>query len=128
MALRSKAAAFALAASALFPLSAAAQCSTASTGAGCVRVLPDLPEVPARPGHVVEAAMTSSASAPTPLVAVGDLLPRGEYSIILNADYYGLPPVSDGWVYMRVGQDAYRVDWRSHQVLERVTDRTAANF
>ena len=64
----------------------------------------------------------------TPLVGVGELLPRGEYSIILNAEYYGLPPVSDGWVYMRVGGDAYRVDWQTHQVLERVTDEVAANF
>jgi hypothetical protein len=70
----------------------------------------------------------SSTSAPTPLVAVGDVLPRGEYSIILDAAYYGLPPVSDGWVYMRVEQDAYRVDWKTHQVLARVTDQAAANF
>ncbi len=70
----------------------------------------------------------SSASAPTPLAEVGDILPRGQYSLILNAEYYGLPPVSDGWVYMRVGPDALRVDWSSHQVLERVTDQAAANF
>ena len=41
---------------------------------------------------------------------MGQILPQGEYSII-NAEYYGLPAVSDGWVYMRVRQDAYRVDW-----------------
>jgi hypothetical protein len=29
---------------------------------------------------------------------------------------------------MRIGGDAYRVDWRSHEVLERVTERAAANF
>jgi hypothetical protein len=75
-----------------------------------------------------DAGAMSSGSAPTAQVDVGAVLPRGEYSIILNADYYGLPPVSDGWVYMRVGGDAYRVDWQTHEVLERVTEQTSANF
>lgn len=123
MAFRLRAAALALAVtSSLFPVAALAACSTADSGARCIRVLPN-PEVPARPDHVL-----SSASAPSTLVDVGQVVPRGEYSIIINADYYGLPAVSDGWVYMRIGQDAYRVDWQSHQVLERVTDRVAANF
>ena len=125
MTLRIPAAALALAATTfVVPLAASAACSTAESGARCIRVLD---EVPTRPAQVEEVSMTS-ASAPTPLVDVGDVLPWGEYSIILNADYYGLPPVSDGWVYMRVGQDAFRVDWQSHQVLERVTDAAAANF
>jgi hypothetical protein len=124
MAPRIMAAACALAASSLlFALPAWAECSTASTGSGCVRVIDPAPSRPEGLGG----AMTS-ASAPTPLVDVGEVLPRGEYSIVLNAEYYGLPPVSDGWVYMRVGQDAYRVDWQTHEVLERVTERTAANF
>lgn len=124
-----RAAALALAVtSSLFPFPALAGCSTADSGARCIRVLPGAGmEVPSRPEHVVQAAM-SSASAPSTLVDVGEVVPRGEHSIILNADYYGLPPVSDGWVYMRIGSDAYRVDWQSHQVLERVTDRAAANF
>lgn len=122
-----RAAALALAVtSSLFPVAARAACSTADTGARCIRSLPGL-DVPVRPDHIVQAAM-SSASAPSAAVDVGGVVPRGEYSIILNADYYGLPPVSDGWVYMRIGQDAFRVDWQSHQVLERVTDRAAANF
>ncbi len=119
---RLAAAALALAAMpALVPALAQAECSTADAGARCIRVLAPEP----RPAEV---ETMSSASAATPLVGVGEVLPRGEYSIILNADYYGLPPVSDGWVYMRVGQDAYRVDWQTHQVLERVTDEVAANF
>lgn len=125
MAPRFRSAALALAATiSLVPLAASAACSTADSGARCIRAQPegvDL-DVPARP------ATMSSASAPTTLVGVGEVVPRGEYSIILNADYYGLPPVSDGWVYMRIGQDAYRVDWQSHQVLERVTEQAAANF
>jgi hypothetical protein len=122
-----RAAALALAVtSSFFPVAAQAACSTANSGARCVRALPGS-DVPVRPDHISQVAMTS-ASAPSALVDVGEVVPRGEYSIILNADYYGLPPVSDGWVYMRIGPDAYRVDWQSHQVLERVTDRVAANF
>jgi hypothetical protein len=122
---RSAAAFVLLASTSLFPNAVQAQCSTDGTGALCIRVLD---EVPASATALDEPDAMSSGSAPSPLVGVGDVLPRGEYSIILNADYYGLPPVSDGWVYMRVGGDAYRVDWQTHQVLERVTERTAANF
>ncbi|MBP1805461.1 hypothetical protein [Rubellimicrobium aerolatum] len=119
MASRPLAAAFALAAVFLaLPDPARAACRTEGTGARCIRVL----DAPAGTGA------RSGSSAPSPLVQVGELVPRGRYSIILNADYYGLPPVSDGWVYMRIGADAFRVDWRTHQVLERVTDRAGANF
>ncbi len=111
-----QAAALALAAATLLvPGISLAGCSTADTGARCV-------SVPERDGAM------SSASTPTPAVDVGDVLERGAYSILLNADYYGLPPVSDGWVYMRVERDVFRVDWQSQQVLERVTDQAAANF
>lgn len=126
---RPLAAALALAASASVVSSAAfAACSTASAGARCIVVetamaAPAPPPLP--PGSVGGA---SSASAPTLLVDVGQVVPKGEYSVILNADYYGLPAVSDGWVYMRIGSDAYRVDWQSHQVLERVTEEASANF
>ena len=97
----------------LAPLPALA-CATAGTGAACVVAPP--------------ASAMSAASAPTPAVEVGAVLGRGEHSILLNAEYYGLPPVSDGWVYMRVERDVFRVDWRSHEVLERVTSEAAANF
>jgi hypothetical protein len=70
----------------------------------------------------------STTSAPSSLAAIGDVLPRGRYSVILNSEYYGLPRVSNGWVYMRVGHDAFRVDWTTHQVLERVTEQASANF
>lgn len=122
---RLAAAALALAAiPTLFPALAQAECRTADAGARCIRMI----DTSTPSAELVEAGAMSNASAASPLVTVGDVVPRGEYSIILNADYYGLPPVSDGWVYMRVGPDAYRVDWRSHQVLERVTDKVAANF
>ena len=121
---RIRAAALALAAASFFvPALAQAECRTADAGAHCIRLM----DPQARPAEVSEAAM-SNASATTTLVGVGDVLPRGEYSVIMNAGYYGLPPVSDGWVYMRVGPEAYRVDWHTHQVLERVTEKAASNF
>jgi hypothetical protein len=95
----------------------------AGSGASCLAS----EGVPARPAALVQMAL-STTSAPSAQVAVGAVLPRGKYSLILDAGYYGLPSPSAGWVYMRVGQDAYRVDWQSHQVLERVTDQAAANF
>ncbi len=97
---------------------AAEGCSTASSGAGCV--------VAAAPTTVsLEASEPDPAG---PLVEIGQVLERGQFSMLLNADYYGLPPVRDGWVYLRIGHDVYRVDWRSHEVLERVTHQTASNF
>jgi hypothetical protein len=122
------AAALALAVSSLFFADAGLACSTTRTGAACIQIL-DAPStsVPSRPERIEQVA-ASSSSAATPAVDVGAILPRGEYSLILNADYFGLPAVSDGWVYMRVGNDAYRVDWQTHEVLERVTENVAANF
>ena len=38
------------------------------------------------------------------------------------------PPVEDGWVYMRIENDVYRVDYATRKVLQRVTDQTSANF
>lgn len=101
---------------------AAAQCATATTGAGCVTVPAALrsPEAPGLAGQ--------QAGDAAPLVEIGDRIERGRFSMLLNAGYYGLPPVRDGWVYMRIGQDVYRVDWRTHEVLERVTHQTASNF
>jgi len=58
----------------------------------------------------------------------GTVLPRNKYNILLLADYYGLPAVRDGWVYVEVERNVYRVDFRSFQVLEMVTDQTAANW
>lgn len=94
---------------ACMPVATAAQCRIAVAGTACVAV----PQ--------------SSATAPDP-VKVGDILKRGEYQMIMNARYYGLPAVSDGWVYMRIEDEIYRVDWRTHRVLEKVTDQAARNW
>ena len=92
-------------------------------GVGCDRV---------EPHQITTVALTPIDTSRPPLgpapVAIGDVLERGEYSILMNASYYGLDPVEDGWVYMAIGDDIYRVDWDSHEVLERVTDEAARNW
>ena len=88
---------------------AAAQlCATAPEGSGCVIVPQD--------------------QRSAPLVAPGDILKRGEHSILANPRYYGLPPREAGWIYMRVGRDVVRMDWASGEVLEIVTGQTSRNF
>ncbi|WP_342071223.1 hypothetical protein [Yoonia algicola] len=88
-------------------------------------------------GHAqcrIAVAGTSCVAIPQPMtpqpgpVEVGDTLERGAHSMIMNARYYGLPTVSDGWVYFRIEDEIYRVDWRSHRVLERVTDQASRNW
>lgn len=63
-----------------------------------------------------------------PAVQIGEVLERGRYSTLMNTDYYGLPPARDGWVYMRVERGLYRVDWRSREVLEEVSDQANSRF
>jgi hypothetical protein len=94
---------------ATLPSLALSQCRMAVAGTACVTV------------------KQSSAPSPGP-VSIGDILERGEYSMLMNVRYYGLPSVSDGWVYMRIEDDIYRVDWHSHEVLERVTDQASRNW
>ena len=92
---------------------AVAQCATANTGAGCAsaRILSVVPrDLPPGP------------------VEIGDILPRGEYSMVMNARWYGLPPARDGWVYFRVKDDVYRVDFMTREVLERATAEAGANW
>ena len=91
------------------PTLAAAQCRMAVAGASCV---------------VVPQSQANSE----PPVEIGEVLERGQYSMLMNSRYYGLPAVSDGWVYMRIEDDIYRVDWRSHKVLELVTDQANRNW
>ncbi|NKB27218.1 MAG: hypothetical protein GKR99_06540 [Rhodobacteraceae bacterium] len=55
-------------------------------------------------------------------VQIGDTLPD-TYYILMNTRRYGLPPPKDGWMYFRVEREVYRVDSRTREVLERVTDQ-----
>ena len=63
-----------------------------------------------------------------PPVAIGEVIPRGKYSMVMDATYYGLPPAQDGWIYYRIEKDVYRVDYRTMTVLERATEETSRNW
>lgn len=52
---------------------------------------------------------------------VGETLPHGEFQMLFNATYCGLPPAQNGWSYMRVDRDVMRVDMATLTVLEIVT-------
>ncbi len=93
---------------------AQAQCRMAAAGACAVP-----PEKYTAPEYI--------APRPPP-IALGTVIERGQYSMVLNARWYGLPPVKDGWVYYRIAEDVYRVDYRTMEVLERVTDEASANW
>lgn len=99
---------------ALIAPGAEAQCRTANTGAGCAtaRVIVTPPAADPGPGPV----------------EIGTILPRGEYTMVMNARWYGLPPARDGWVYFRVEDDVYRVDYATREVLERATEEAGENW
>ena len=61
-------------------------------------------------------------------VELGDTLPRDTYETVWEIEYYGLDSPDGRWVYMRVEDDLYRVDWSTMEVLERVTTRMRRRF
>ncbi len=63
------------------------------------------------------------AAAPTlrPPLPAGTPLPE-DAKLLLNPDYYGLPPVDGAWRYYVVNNELYRVDSRSLEVIERIRD------
>ena len=77
-------------------------CLTGNTGAGCV-VVP--------------------ASSRKPPLENGVILERGKHNLLMNVDYYGLEPVRDGWVYMEIDEEIYRVDWSTHEIVGHVGHR-----
>lgn len=98
----------------ILPSLASAQCRTANTGASCIQAPLRAPEVP--------------VELPPGPVDIGEILPKGEYSMVMNATWYGLPPAKDGWVYFRVEDDVYRVDFMTREVLERATAEAGRNW
>lgn len=69
----------------------------------------------------------TGAKRPTLPVAIGEPLPW-DYMMLLNSEYFGLPPVSDGWVYFRVEGRVVRADYATREVLEDVTSQTNRAF
>ncbi len=92
-----------------FAATASAQCRISVEGTACVSVPQPLTPTPSP-------------------VEIGEVLERGAYSMMMNSRYYGLPAVTDGWVYMRIEDEIYRVDWLSHEVLEQVTHLANRNW
>lgn len=102
----------------LLPVVSHAQCLTANTGAGCAEA-----RVIVRP----PGAQASRTLGPPP-VEIGAILPKGQYTMLMNATWYGLPPAKDGWVYFRIEDDVYRVDFVTREVLERATAEAGLNW
>ncbi len=92
---------------------AIAQCRMAAAGAACST--PPVHKIIAPPPR------------PAP-VEIGAIIPRGKYSMVMDAQWYGLPPAQDGWIYYRIKDDVYRVDYRTMEVLERATDEAGQNW
>ena len=111
----------ALLTTAVLPTDAMA-CRLNTGGSKCVVAGPPAGEYQSR---IIRMRNETPRGAPIPR---GTILPRNKYNILLIADYYGLPPVKDGWVYMAIERNVYRVDFLTYEVLEMVTDQAAANW
>ena len=64
----------------------------------------------------------------TKRIVVGEILPRGEYVMVMNATFYGLPPVPEGSLYFKVNRRVLRVDAETYEVLEDVTEQLNRRF
>ncbi|SER97544.1 hypothetical protein SAMN04490244_104233 [Tranquillimonas rosea] len=69
-----------------------------------------------------------TAPVSSPPVEVGHKLEPGQYPMVFNTRYYGLPPVRDGWVYYEIENEIYRVDRDTLEVLEQATDEANRAF
>ncbi len=57
-----------------------------------------------------------------PAFAEGEVFPVQDYSLLMNPERYGLPPVDGPWRYYQVDHEVFRVDNATQRVLEVVTD------
>ena len=56
-----------------------------------------------------------------PAFAEGEVFPVAEYSLLMNPERYGLPPVDGPWRYYQVEFEVFRVDNATQRgVLERM--------
>ncbi len=118
---RAALAALALAASAS---AAAADCRIQIAGSKCETVAEDarFEQVTLRAGNLPRHAPPGALAVP-----VGEPLPY-DYMMLINSEYFGLPPVSDGWVYFRVNGRVVRADYDTRVVIEDVTSQTNRAF
>ena len=106
------------AALAIFPAIASADCATQATGAGCGMVLGS--------GDMVAKRVVATAT--TPQYGVGDRLPEGRYSMLMNRSYYGLPAIDGYWRYYRVEGRVLKVQPDTLEVIGDATGLTNAAF
>ena len=91
---------------------AAAQCLTAGTTAKCVSIGPVLTGA----GGI---QFLHAPASPAPF-GIGEKLPES-YPVLTNTQYYGLPPVQNGWLYYKAEGRLYRVDRVSREILGDAT-------
>ena len=103
---------------ALIPAIAQANCATVSIGAGCGMAL----------SSEESGAKRVVAQATTPQYQVGDRLPAGQYFMMMNRTYYGLPPIDGYWRYYRVEGRVLKVHPDTLEVIADATSLTNAAF
>ncbi len=116
---------------------ASAECSIDVGGAKCVDITRSAKD--ARPisqarfvdphdrrGEVTEvrARFKKAPAPPPPRFSSGDVLPE-DVMVLINRHRYGLPAPRDGWTYFRAGDDIYRADLHTREVIDRVNDHLA---
>ena len=99
----------------------ASACLTAGSGAKCATAADSLFGIGAEDLNSGGAKFQKAPERVYP-VKIGNTLPA-QYYILMNTRRYGLPPPKDGWMYFRVEREVYRVDSRTREVLERVTEQ-----
>ena len=97
---------------------ALADCATSVTGASCGATLTS--------GETT--AKTLKVEQTTPMYGVGDTLPAGQYYMLLNRSYYGLPPIDGYWRYYRVEGRVLKVQPDTLTVIADATSLTNAAF
>ena len=103
---------------ATLPAIVQAECLAASAGASCGMELASNAPM----GRTLQVAPT------TPRFEVGDVLPAGQYYMLMNSSYYGLPPVDGYWRYYRVEGRVLKVHPDTLEVVGDATALTNAAF
>ncbi|MDU8945373.1 hypothetical protein [Ovoidimarina sediminis] len=61
--------------------------------------------------------LTPAASSQSLTYDIGDTLPRGQFNVILNTEYHGLPATDGSFWYFRVDHSILKVDPATMRVL-----------
>jgi len=83
---------------------------------------------PIAPTVPLAAAAPTSPMIVSPIYEPGDVLPKGQYSMLMNSAYHGLPPAPEGTLYFQVDMKVLLVDRSSYEVIQDVSRDVAATF